>query len=262
MLRETLHRETPPGRPASSDQGERHFRWRGSSVSRLEGLSDAIFALALTLLVVRLDVPRTFAEVRFAFLSAPVYLACFALFLWVWYCHYQFHRRYGLEGPAVTTLDGALLFCVLLFALPLRFVAEFLWTKMRLGAPYVLDTSGAIIRGPDGAPTYSLTAADNSTLMLYYAGGFALLFGILALQTLYAYTRRDALALDDVERYLTRATVRAHALTAAVGATAAVLASLGPAAAQGAGLVFFVLAPMHGVLGWRRGVGAERRAAG
>lgn len=123
----------------------------------------------------------------------------------------------------------------------------------------MLDTSGAIVRGPDGAPTYSLTAADNSTLMLYYAGGFALLFGILALQTLYAYTRRDALALDDVERYLTRATVRAHALTAAVGATAAVLASLGPAAAQGAGLVFFVLGPMHGVLGWRRG--AERRRA-
>jgi len=122
MLRETLRRETPPGRPASADQGERYFRWRGNRVSRLEGLSDAIFALALTLLVVRLDVPRTFAEVRFAFLSAPVYLVCFALFLWVWYCHYQFHRRYGLEGPAVATLDGALLFCVLAVraAAPLR----------------------------------------------------------------------------------------------------------------------------------------------
>ena len=38
------------------------FRWRSHEVSRIEGLSDAVFGFAITLLVVSLDVPRDFTE--------------------------------------------------------------------------------------------------------------------------------------------------------------------------------------------------------
>jgi hypothetical protein len=41
---------------------DRGFRWRGGEISRLEGLSDAVFAFAVTLLVVSLEVPETFNE--------------------------------------------------------------------------------------------------------------------------------------------------------------------------------------------------------
>jgi hypothetical protein len=41
------------------------FRWRGGDISRLEGLSDAVFAF-------------------FAF------AVCFAILFWVWYDHYRF----------------------------------------------------------------------------------------------------------------------------------------------------------------------------
>jgi len=34
------------------------FRWRSHEISRIEGLSDAVFAFAVTLLVVSLEVPR------------------------------------------------------------------------------------------------------------------------------------------------------------------------------------------------------------
>ena len=42
------------------------FRWRSHEVSRIEGLSDAVFAFAVTLLVVSLEVPKTFAELMHA----------------------------------------------------------------------------------------------------------------------------------------------------------------------------------------------------
>lgn len=44
-------------RERSADTGigaERDFRWRGAAISRVEGLSDAVFAFAVTLLVVSL----------------------------------------------------------------------------------------------------------------------------------------------------------------------------------------------------------------
>lgn len=247
-------------RPDASS-GERNFRWRGGSVSRLEGLSDAIFALALTLLVVRLEVPATFAEVRFAFVSAPVYLACFALFLWIWYCHYQFHRRYGLEDPLTIAIDGAILFGVLLFALPLRFVSEMIWTSLRMGEPYVLDTAGRRTMEADGTPAHSLTWQESSTLMLFYAGGFALLFALFALQTANAYRRRDELELDEVERYVTRATVAAHLFSAGVGLVAVGLAACGGSAARWSGFAFFALGPGHGILGTLRARRVERLAS-
>lgn len=38
------------------------FRIRSREVSRLEGLSDAVFGFGITLLVVSLEVPKTFDE--------------------------------------------------------------------------------------------------------------------------------------------------------------------------------------------------------
>jgi len=55
------------------------FRWRGHEVSRIEGLSDAVFAFAITLLVVSLEVPKTFDELAETMHGFGAFLISFTL---------------------------------------------------------------------------------------------------------------------------------------------------------------------------------------
>jgi uncharacterized membrane protein len=98
------------------------FEGRRHEVSRLEGFSDAVFAFAVTLLVVSLEVPRTFTELATAMREFPAFAICFALLFQVWWRHFNFFRRYGLEDPPTIGLTGILLFVVLFYVYPLKFV--------------------------------------------------------------------------------------------------------------------------------------------
>ena len=202
----------------------------------------------------RLEVPASFVEVKHAIFHAPIYLTCFALFLWIWYCHHQFHRRYGLEDPLTVALDGAILFVVLLFALPLRFVAEMIYSQVRFsGSLLRRDMSGAPLADETGASVPMIEPADLDLVMLFYASGFALLFALFALQTALALRRADELQLDTVERAVTRGTIRAHVLSAAIGLAALALALLPGIPRQFSGATFFIMGPAHGLLGWWQG---------
>lgn len=98
------------------------FRWRGGEITRIEGFSDAVFAFAVTLLVVSLEVPRTFDELQETMRGFIAFAICFLMLLLVWFWHYTFFRRYGLQGTAITILNGILLFLVLFFVYPLKFL--------------------------------------------------------------------------------------------------------------------------------------------
>ena len=73
MLRERVLSMRP-----TRDHG---FRWRSQEVSRLEGLSDAVFGFSITLLVVSLEVPKTYTELAAMYSLAHfvAFAACFAV---------------------------------------------------------------------------------------------------------------------------------------------------------------------------------------
>src|SRR5262245_4322528 len=98
------------------------FRLRGHEIQRIEGFSDAVLAFAMTLLVVSLEVPRTFSELLETMSGFVAFALAFALLLRIWFLQYQWFRRYGLEDGFVVTLNGALLFVVLFFVYPLKFL--------------------------------------------------------------------------------------------------------------------------------------------
>lgn len=76
---------------------EKDFRWRGGEITRLEGFTDAVFAFAVTLLVVSLEVPHTFAELVQAMKGFAAFAICFAILVQFWYFHYKFSRRYACK---------------------------------------------------------------------------------------------------------------------------------------------------------------------
>jgi uncharacterized membrane protein len=75
MIRKTLIEK------ASGSRAPTDFRRRGGEITRIEGLSDAVLALSVTLLIVSLEVPKTFTELMTAMRGFFAFAICFALLI-------------------------------------------------------------------------------------------------------------------------------------------------------------------------------------
>ena len=233
-----MGRRRGPGPEAGK---QKDFRWRGHEITRIEGLSDAVFAFAVTLLVVSLEVPRTFGELAQTMRGFLAFALSFAMLFWIWYQHFVFFRRYGLQDPTTVTLSGVLLFVVLFYVYPLKF----LWS---LFASQVMGGGGLVPR-PGGGVEQMIERAQVPTLMVIYGLGFAAVFGILMLLYLHAHRRRDALELSAVEDHDTREKVREHGLSAAIGLISVAIALLLPTLALVAVAPYWLLGIVQAVHG-------------
>ena len=236
---------------ASKGVGRRDgFRWRAGEITRLEGFSDAVFAFAITLLVVSLEVPRTFHELAATMRGFLAFGVCFTLLIVVWHEHYVFFRRYGLQDTATVWLNAALLFVMLFYVYPLKFVFRLVLSGVT-GAPTVVPT-------PGGGTEPVIETVQVPTLFLIYGAGVIALYLLLALLYVHAYRLRRELELTRVETFDTKASIAGHLLAAGVGLVSVVIALTVPARLVGlAGYAYFLFGPVmaaHGSI-----AGARRR---
>lgn len=172
-------------------RGEPHFRWRSPEVSRVENLSDIVFALVLTLAAAQ-TVPASFADLTNLWRDALALTACFALILTIWHTHHVFFRRYDLQDTYTVFLNAVLLLLVLIFVYPLRFMADFVLTFFT-GGFETQDQIEAV-----------LTVDQVKQLYLIFASFYICVQLVFALLYAHALNRGEQIGLDAAERSWTR----------------------------------------------------------
>lgn len=223
--------------------GEEGFSWRGEEVSRIEGISDAVFAFAVTLLVVSLEVPRTFDELLGTMRGFFAFAICFFLLMAVWFDQYKFFRRFGIDDSFTMRLNAILLFIVLFYVYPLKFLFTLLMDQLLGYDTVVSPATGAVVEEiePEQVPL----------LMVIYGAGFIAVQFVFFLMYMRAYVLRDALGLNAHERSVTREEIQGFLLSMGVGLTSIALARFGgEEAANWAGLAYLLLIPVLTINGY------------
>src|ERR1041385_352557 len=103
-------------------EANKSFRLRGDEVRRIEAFSDAVFAFAVTLLIVSLEVPKNFEELMVTMRGFFAFGVSFILLMMIWYEQNIFFRRYGMDDLRTVVLNSTLIFLVLFYVYPLKFL--------------------------------------------------------------------------------------------------------------------------------------------
>ncbi len=215
---------------------------RRSDSTRLEALSDGVFAFAATLLVVSLEVPKTFDALLADLSGFGAFAVSFGALLLIWAVHNAYFKRYGLEDAWTQILNGWLLFVVLFYVFPLKFVAA--------GVSAFVFRIGAA-RGEAMIGSFD----ELSLLFQLYGLGFVLIFATFSLMYRHATRRAAVLGLSAVELHEAHMLKRHYAIFVLVGVLSILVARLQ------VGLQIGFPGWMYGLLGplcWAHGTWSER----
>jgi uncharacterized membrane protein len=213
------------------------FRNRAHEVSRVEAFSDVIFGFAISLLVVSLEAPKTYPQMLEMLRGFLPFAICFWLFIDIWFEHHHFFKRYALQDRMTMFLNTLLLFVILFYVYPLKYV-------------FTLFTAGILgerVELPPGAQTFLFTI---------YGIGLTSVFWILAALYHQAWRRRDDLGLNEVERIDTRESIYDNLCMGAFGIISIAIAHSRFVALAGA--IYFLIAIPKTIVPWTMGAKRQR----
>ncbi len=152
---------------------------RQKRTTRLESLTDAVFGFSIALLIVSVEVPADFPGLVDTMKGFAGFALSFAMLILVWFYHYRFFRHFKLEDGVTILLNSVLLFVVLFYVYPLK---------------YVFSVIASMMSG-----VFPVTYEEVALLMAIYSAGFTAVFAVFSLMYLHAYRKRAELHLDDGE---------------------------------------------------------------
>jgi uncharacterized membrane protein len=199
-------------------------------------------------MVVSLEVPHNYGELMHAMRGFVPFAACFATLFMIWSYQRLFFRRYGLQDALTLTLNGVLLFVVLFYVYPLKFLFTLLFEQL-MGNQTAFEEAFPQATG----------VSDVSTLMVIYSLGYLAVFVVFALLYRHAYAKRAALDLTELECFDTRVDMQSHLISVGFAFVSILIALSGIKNAPFySGIVYALMAPtfpiFHSLMGRRRRV--------
>jgi uncharacterized membrane protein len=225
----------------TSTRDSNGFRLRGLSMTRIETFTDAAFAFALTLLVISMDPPTTMSSLDAALRQIPAFLLSGSLLMMFWAGHHTWSRRYGLDDGTTIVLSCLLVFTMLVYVYPLRFM----FSAMMSWVGGMADLPLGPARGALGIQSVE----EVNRMFVIYGLGFTAMSTAIALLNVHAWRQRVALQLDELERHSARAEIGAWLILIAVGITSTLIAATFPGALPTAGWAYALLGvamPLYG----------------
>ena len=227
------------------------FELRGKGATRIEALSDGVFAIAIALLLISADTPTRFSELKEFMYDFVPFGGTIAILMVIWYQHYLFFLRYGLQDSNTVTINTVLLFLILFYVYPLKFLFRTLYTLF----------SGIITEDRESLEylfSEIVPRGDGPELMIIYGSGGVFIFLTLAALYWRAYILRDRLELSELERFDTRASVYLNLAQAAIALTSILVAAFeigGRMAFMVSGMTYWlylIVMPVMGISNSRR----------
>ena len=198
------------------------FRLRGHEVKRIEAFSDAVFGFAVTLLIVSLEVPQNFEELLTVLQGFLPFGISFLFLMLIWHEQNIFFRRYAMDDALIVALNCALIFIVLFFVYPLKFLFTLIFS----------------------ASHSAMTIEQAPVLMTIYGAGFTIIYFIFFLMYKVALKRSESLELTASEKFETRTKIYMHVIFMCIGSFSIALAWLLPLQQAGsAGIFYSVIGP-------------------
>ncbi|MBK7232053.1 MAG: DUF1211 domain-containing protein [Saprospiraceae bacterium] len=107
-------------------QHDPRINYRGTNASRIENFTDAVFSIAITLLIFNLSNPNSFADLLTFTKTLPAFLISIGFLIMIWNEHVRFSEIYTLNDSKLAVLNTLFIALVIFYVYPLRFLTLFL----------------------------------------------------------------------------------------------------------------------------------------
>lgn len=196
---------------------EKKFNHRGREILRIEGLSDAVFAFSVSLLVASLEVPQTFTELKSIAAGAIPFFATVSMIFLFWYQQYVFFRRYGLDDFKTILFNLLYLAVILFYVYPLKFLFSLLissWSGLDLFSK----------ANEKGLPIVS--SHEFPQLIILFSTGYLFIWLLIYLMHKHVLHLQELFHFSTYELLLTKMEARGALWNALIGASSLLLAWL------------------------------------
>jgi uncharacterized membrane protein len=214
---------------AQKDERNQRRDKRNYEIQRIETFSDGVFAFAVTLLIVSLEVPKSFEELLVTMRGFFAFGLSFSILVMIWNEQHRFFRRFGLDDFFTTFLNCTLLFIVLFYVYPLKFLFTMLFSASIYG----------VNKGP-----IQMTQHQVPELMMIYAIGFMAIYALFFLMYWHACRKSKELELTASEKFDCRSTMYKELIMVIIAVCSLITAFLLKDEYAGlAGWIYMLLAP-------------------